>query len=48
VLNDEYADDQIGDPEGELEQNDMITKDELDDAVNEFIESQKFRDRHLY
>ena len=26
----------------------MITKDELDDAVNEFIESQKFRDRHLY
>lgn len=26
----------------------MITKDDLDDAVNEFIESQKLRDRKLY
>lgn len=46
----EYADDQIGDAEGdvELDENGLITQDALDEAVNEFIESQKLRDRKLY
>ena len=37
----EYADDQIGDAEGdiELDENGFLTKEALDDAVNEFIES---------
>ena len=48
VLNEEYADDQIGDPEGDLDQGELIGKDELDDAVNEFIESQRFRDWNLF
>jgi protein LTV1 len=49
-LDREYADDQIGDAEGEVEvdENGMITAEALDDAVNEFIESQKIRDRKLY
>lgn len=40
-LEHEYADDQIGDAEGEIEvdENGMITAEALDDAVNEFIES---------
>ena len=46
----EYADDQIGDAEDqvELDENGLLTKEALDDAVNEFIESQKLRDRNLY
>ena len=49
-LDNEYADDQIGDAEGEVEvdENGIITAEALDDAVNEFIESQKIRDRKLY
>jgi hypothetical protein len=40
-LDNEYADDQIGDAEGEVEvdENGIITAEALDDAVNEFIES---------
>lgn len=40
-LEHEYADDQIGDAEGEIEvdENGMITAEALDEAVNEFIES---------
>jgi hypothetical protein len=46
----EYASDQIGDVDGEVEVDDdgLITAEALDDAVNEFIESQKIRDRKLY
>jgi protein LTV1 len=46
----EYADDQIGDAEGDvdLDEDGLLTKEALDDAVNEFIESQKLRDRKLY
>ena len=47
VLENEYADDQIGDAD-EVEQDDLITKEMLDEAVEEFIESQKLRDRKLY
>lgn len=49
-LDREYADDQIGDAEGEVEvdENGVITAEALDEAVNEFIESQKIRDRKLY
>ena len=40
-LENEYAPDQIGDAEGEIEvdEDGMITAEALDDAVNEFIES---------
>ena len=47
-LEDEYADDQIGDVDGEVEQTDLISKEMLDEAVNEFIEQQKLRDRKLF
>jgi protein LTV1 len=49
-LDKEYADDQIGDVDGEVEvdEDGIITAEALDDAVNEFIESQKIRDRKLY
>ncbi len=47
-MENEYADDQIGDIDGEIEPDDLISKEMLDEAVNEFIESQKIRDRKLY
>ena len=49
-LDREYAEDQIGDVDGEVEvdENGMITAEAFDDAVNEFIVSQKLRDRKLY
>lgn len=47
-MENEYADDQIGDVDGDVEQEDLISKEMLDEAVNEFIESQKIRDRKLY
>ncbi|CDW89648.1 UNKNOWN [Stylonychia lemnae] len=47
VLENEYADDQIGEAP-DAEQQDLITKEMLDEAVDEFIESQKLRDRKLY
>lgn len=49
-LDNEYADDQIGDAEGEvdIDEKGLISKDEFDDAIDEFIESQKIRDRKLY
>jgi hypothetical protein len=49
-LDREYADDQIGDAEGDvdLDENGLLTAGALDDAVNEFIESQKLRDRKLF
>jgi hypothetical protein len=48
MMENEYADDQIGDIDGEIEPDDLISKEMLDEAVNEFIESQKIRDRKLY
>lgn len=48
VLENEYADDQIGDVEVEVDQDGIIPQELLDEAVNEFIESQKIRDRKLY
>lgn len=39
VLEDEYADDQIGDVEIDEPQEDQITKELLDEALDEFIES---------
>ena len=47
-MENEYADDQIGDAEGEVEQDDLLGDDILNEAVNEYIESQKLRDRKLY
>ena len=46
----EYAPDQIGDADGdvEIDEDGLVTKEALDEAVSEFIESQKLRDRNLY
>jgi hypothetical protein len=34
--------------EADVDEDNLITTDALNDAVNEFIESQKIRDRVLY
>ena len=47
----EYEDDQIGDLEGEddfQDQDKLLGDDILNEAVNEYIESVKLRDRKLY
>ena len=49
-LDREYADNKIGDVDGDIEvdENGVITQEALYNAVDEFIESQKLRDRKLF
>lgn len=52
LIEGEYADDQIGDLEDDSDDNeqqeDFITKEMLNEAMDEYIEDQKLRDRKLY